>query len=464
MADQIERFLDDVKEQIRWKQARKGLEVELRTHLLDQRDALIAQGMEEDAAAAESVRQMGDPVEVGIQLDRAHRPKPQWELLTLVGIILCAGLIIQSTVMQELYVQPNLPNVFVSVITGAALMMAMYFLDYQWLGRRPVLVYIIGLTVLLGMICYMDVSSIPFSSIDSPTARLLTIYVGLIMPVFCYTPLVWSMRKSGWRGFILSILAAAPMTAAALMLHSMTAELIAYEVCLVVLSVAVWTGWDRISRRSGLLVMGLLLAASAAVVIASMWSSPYAMSRLEIALHPELDPLGTGFGACQTRLSLAQAKLWGSSGYDLPFGNNDLWLAWVICRLGWAAGVVLILLLALLFFGATRRCVRQRGSMGRMLSFSVLAALAGESASYILFNLGVQLTGPWVLPLLSTGGSYMMVNLLLVGLMLGVFRFEQLPVNITEKNPRQMPTLILWQDGDLVLRLSQLRRIKIKNL
>ena len=127
MADQIERFLDDVKEQIRWKQARKGLEVELRTHLLDQRDALIAQGMEEDAAAAESVRQMGDPVEVGIQLDRAHRPKPQWELLTLVGIILCAGLIIQSTVMQELYVQPNLPNVFVSVIIGAALMMAIYF-------------------------------------------------------------------------------------------------------------------------------------------------------------------------------------------------------------------------------------------------------------------------------------------------------------------------------------------------
>ena len=213
-----------------------------------------------------------------------------------------------------------------------------------------------------------------------------------------------------------------------------------------------------------MLALGLLLTASAAFVIASIWSSPYALSRLEIAVHPELDPHGTGFGPYQTRLALARAKLWGDCGYDLPFGNNDYWLAWVICRLGWAAGIVLILLLALLFFGAARRCVRQCGSLGRMLSFSVLVALAVESASYILFNLGVQLTGPWVLPLLSTGGSYMMANLLLVGLMLGVFRFEQLPANITEKNPHQahqMPALILWQDGDLVLRLSQLKKIRI---
>lgn len=53
----------------------------------------------------------------------------------------------------------------------------------------------------------------------------------------------------------------------------------------------------------------------------------------------------------------------------------------------------------------------------------------------------------------------MVDNLLLVGLMLGVFRFEQLPETITEKKSLRMPALVLWQDGDLVIRLSR----KIKN-
>lgn len=45
------------------------------------------------------------------------------------------------------------------------------------------------------------------------------------------------------------------------------------------------------------------------------------------------------------------------------------------------------------------------------------------------------------------------------GLMLGVFRFEQLPENAMGKTPRQIPPLVLLQDGDLVSRLSQLKEI-----
>ena len=37
--------------------------------------------MTEDAAQAEAVRQMGDPVALGTDLDRIHRPRPQWGLL-----------------------------------------------------------------------------------------------------------------------------------------------------------------------------------------------------------------------------------------------------------------------------------------------------------------------------------------------------------------------------------------------
>ena len=67
-------FARTAAEQLRWKKARPLVEDELLTHLCDQRDALMAGGMDEAAAAAESLRLTGDPYEIGTALDRVHRP------------------------------------------------------------------------------------------------------------------------------------------------------------------------------------------------------------------------------------------------------------------------------------------------------------------------------------------------------------------------------------------------------
>ena len=88
MPDRISAFVEAVGAEIRWKKARPLLTEEIRTHLLDQRDACLAQGMSQTEAEAESLRQMGDPVEVGTQLDRVHRPAPKWGMLALVGLLI----------------------------------------------------------------------------------------------------------------------------------------------------------------------------------------------------------------------------------------------------------------------------------------------------------------------------------------------------------------------------------------
>mgnify|MGYP001138646274 CR=1 FL=1 len=71
----IQDYLRAMEEQIRWKRAWPVLCRELRQHMEDQRDDFAAQGFAdaEQMAAAE----MGDPVPVGVELDRLHRPKPQ---------------------------------------------------------------------------------------------------------------------------------------------------------------------------------------------------------------------------------------------------------------------------------------------------------------------------------------------------------------------------------------------------
>lgn len=95
MAEQIERYLETAGAQVRWKRVRPALERELRTHLEEQTEAYVSEGMTEDAAEAEAVRQMGDAEAVGLALDAVHRPKRQ------TAILLFAGLREWRAIMQE---------------------------------------------------------------------------------------------------------------------------------------------------------------------------------------------------------------------------------------------------------------------------------------------------------------------------------------------------------------------------
>ena len=101
MPDRISAFVEAVGAEIRWKKARPLLTEEIRTHLLDQRDACVAQGMAEDEAQAEAVRQMGDPVALGADLDRVHRPRPQWGLLALALVLAAAGAFLRFSLTAD---------------------------------------------------------------------------------------------------------------------------------------------------------------------------------------------------------------------------------------------------------------------------------------------------------------------------------------------------------------------------
>ncbi len=85
----IQAYPDAVAEQIRWKRAKPVVLSELEQHLEDQRDTFASEGCTNAEQLA--VEEMGDPVSVGAELDRIHRPKPQWGLLALTVLLALAG-------------------------------------------------------------------------------------------------------------------------------------------------------------------------------------------------------------------------------------------------------------------------------------------------------------------------------------------------------------------------------------
>ena len=259
MDDFFADYMDQAMEQVRWRRARPALAQEIRTHLLDQRDACLAQGMSQTEAEAESLRQMGDPVEVGTQLDRVHRPAPQWGMLALVGLLLCSGFFIQATVMQQLgRVQPYMPTVIVSILLGVAAMAVVYLGDYTLLGRRPVLLYGLGMTGLV----LLTVTS----EVKAQGVKLDAISYLLLRPVI-NALLLYGQRGKGRRGQLLALAGLVPPVDLPCLIPNFTSGAIAGLSGAAVVLTAAWKGWMGVPRKKGAaaVAVGLLVLNGAAL-------------------------------------------------------------------------------------------------------------------------------------------------------------------------------------------------------
>lgn len=73
---ELNSYLEQLEEQIRNRKAKAEVIEEIRNHIEDQAEFYEKEGMSAEEAIEQAVRQMGDPVEVGIEMDRIHRPKP----------------------------------------------------------------------------------------------------------------------------------------------------------------------------------------------------------------------------------------------------------------------------------------------------------------------------------------------------------------------------------------------------
>ena len=142
----MEKYLEKLLSQIRCKKARPYIAEEIRDHIECQIADNLSKGMSYEEAEKNAVTDMGDPVEVGISLDRIHKPKIAWKLLVIVGILSLLGILIQQSILrqpgyqeletwrQEVYRYTT--EGFVScIVIGFLLMCVIYFLDYTLIAK-----------------------------------------------------------------------------------------------------------------------------------------------------------------------------------------------------------------------------------------------------------------------------------------------------------------------------------------
>ena len=88
-------------EQIRCRMVRPEVAREIGDHIEDQTRAFMSEGMSRAEAEAAAVRDMGSPVETGVELDKIHRPKMPWAMIGLIVALSVVSCVIQLLLNQR---------------------------------------------------------------------------------------------------------------------------------------------------------------------------------------------------------------------------------------------------------------------------------------------------------------------------------------------------------------------------
>jgi len=455
-------FLNSVTEHIRWKQARKPVERELRDHILDQREAFEHCGMGGQQALDAAVKEMGDPAKIGASMDRIHKPRMSWTLLSMVVIASLMGIALQTALLIFSHDERNLGgtafsmlkiadgqisagilnNQIVYSVIGIVAMLIIRRFDYRRM-KKSIPAIAIAFSVFFIVFLHFSqgynggrfwIAGIGFN---------MRILVLLAIPVFAM--LVYRYKGEGYGAVIKLLLWAFLFIIFAFRVPAFSSAIILAVSFVILFGMAVAKGWFNVSRKiifgtmAVIAVLGTLYLSAVlfADSMGSKFMADYQIERLRYifgmrtAAETEYDYQGSmaeeilnnsrQFGYDQDNLANALA--------GLPGLGSDYTLVGLTAAFGTGIGIFAALLLFAITIAVMRMSVKQGDDMGKILGAGCGLVLLSETLISVLMALHIIPCTMAVLPFVSQGGSQIFVMYIMMGFVLSIQRYRDLAIN-----------------------------------
>lgn len=452
-----DQYLSTLSAQIRCKKARPFVEEEIRGHIEDQASFYMETGMDKDIALEKAVKDMGDPVTAGVELDRVHKPRMQWTLLLVAIALSLIGMIMQIIIFATCG-DTNAPDfaeisgtfIFRSVcytLLGILIMLGVCLLDYTFLGKYPLPLWLVLCFGSLLLFLCAD-RGYPVWISYNAQYRMEYYYRTLMIPGLA--ALIFSLRGNGWKGYLKSIFFFAlgfwffgfgmgPFSSSVEYLTS----------GLIILSVAIYRGWflnggtdplEESGRTSGInkilqfLILWAPFVLFPVLLFLMAWFPrfnfllrDYQADRIRsfISLAPGSEKT-YNYTISKTQEALSGSSLFGGNqipAETLPSIQNDYIVTCLFTYFGIALASILLLLVFLFLVKAFRISFRQKNQLGSIVSIGCVTSLTIKCAIYVMVNFGVAIPfAQMSMPFLSYGLGNTVVNSVLVGFLLSIFR------------------------------------------
>ena len=168
-------------------------------------------------------------------------------------------------------------------------------------------------------------------------------------------------------------------------------------------------------------------AAAVPLLALAVWLEPYRVQRILTFLDPSKDPQGAGFQINQSLIAVGAGGvlgrgLWGSLQklFYLPEAHTDFIYAVIAEELGLVGALAILLGFVIIAWRGLVIAQQAPDGFGAFLAIGLTTMIALQALLNISVVLGLLPTKGITLPLVSSGGSSLLVNLLAMGILLNV--------------------------------------------
>ena len=421
----MEDYIKTLLEQVRFQKAHSAIEEEIRSHIEDQIEENILEGMDRETAVRKAVEDMGSPVDAGISFDSIHRPQIAWGVVIAALVVgLVGALFFLLGLNDSLILNPD-NKVF-----------------YHGIDAKPGSLALVGFAagdILFGviamLICYfIDYTTVAkYSNVVGAALLVLVLFAsgrstsyGAMLMIPLYAGIVYKCKGQGTAGFIKAFLwIVVPCGIASYKGERLFAAIVA--VCMLVqLTIAIKKGWIKVPKIPAIASMWTVFAVVLAIcvdhfydfekfghnqmnVVTSGPEGSYEMPYTYSSVFDYLDSLKL-FG----RSKYYQPELsWGSYGI---FNISDAW--------GIAIGfVVLAMVCALLVYGFVVSA-KTKNQLGMVMGSGCMMLLAVNAIVDLVVKFG-QIPGVYTFfPFMSGAGDTTIISYIFLGIILSIYKYK----------------------------------------
>ncbi|MGF7056729.1 rod shape-determining protein RodA [Brassicibacter mesophilus] len=175
----------------------------------------------------------------------------------------------------------------------------------------------------------------------------------------------------------------------------------------------------------------ILYAAIAGIIsLPILWFSlaPYQKDRILVFVDPARDAMGSGYQVIQSKIAIGSGKLLGMGLYNgnqtqfgyLPEKQTDFIFAVIGEELGLVGGVILLVLYFIMIYRLIKIARNSKDLFGSLIVIGIASMMVFHILENVGMTMGLMPVTGIPLPFISKGGTFMLSNMISIGLTLSV--------------------------------------------
>lgn len=438
-----EEYMNTLENQIKNKKAKDLVRQEFENHIEEQQESYEAEGLDREAALAEAVRQMGDPIKTGQDLNRIHRPKFPLRLFALAIILTIFGICMQGIIFyhidryylinpintQSIWVFPPAAYLATTIffnLIGLALIFGILHFNYNYFVKYIFVFYGIYLCIIVAG---------NFLITDYNIYWKYNYSLWMVYPLI-FAGLLYRFRNRGVRGILICEGLTLMVYLTKIMFPGMaalsSASLECYIIIVLLLFLSIMKGIFDFPKKS-LYAAGCLIFAPILSLCFLPVLPAYYGARIKNLLHlfSGVSPEGEEFYLINhLREQIPQFNLFGGNTLPEYINQNELYSNFMLTSafswFGIIPGLLVILLLIAFCILTLKSALHQHNRLGMLLGSACGISMLVRILAYIFSNFGYGVYYTVSIPFLAYGGINILLNAVYVGFVLCIFRYSNI--------------------------------------